>query len=146
MALIKRGRYYYGDTSEDLQHEMSRFSRLNEYICDQFLNVVCSCGNRLFSLYVDEDAGAAVRVCSNCKHQHAIGDSDDYLDEAELERCICVCDQESLELSVGVSLYSDSDDVKWIYIGCRCPECRIIGVYANWKCEYIDYRELFSKV
>ena len=146
MALEKRGRYYCGDTSEDLQQEMTRFSRLNEYVCDHFVNVVCTCGSSLFRLYIDEDAGAAVRVCSNCKLERSIGDSDDYLDEAELKKCICLCDHEYFEISVGVSLYSNSDDVKWIYIGCRCPKCRILGVYGNWKCEYIGYRELLSRV
>lgn len=146
MALEKIGRYHYGDTRKDLRNEMIRFSRLNEYVINHFADAVCSCGNELFKLYLDEEEGAAIRVCSSCEFSHPIADSIDYLKEARLHSCICVCDNEDLELIVGLSLYSVSEDVRWIYFGCRCPLCRLLGVYGNWKCEYLGYKELLMKV
>ena len=146
MALEKRGKYYYGDSKADVRHEMTRFSRLNEYECHHFAEVVCFYGNNLFTLYVDEDEGAGVRVCSSCADEHAIGDSGDYLADAELQRCECICDNRNFELTVGVSLYADSDDVRWLYLGCRCPQCGLLGVYGNWKNEFIGYRELLARV
>ena len=50
------------------------------------------------------------------------------------------------EITVGVSLYHASQDVRWLYVGCRCPSCGVTGVYGDWKNEYLDYRELLAKV
>ena len=88
----------------------------------------------------------AVRICAACAHEHPIGDSDEYLDEAELDDCVCVCDGDQFEITVGVALYDDSEDVKWLYIGCRCPTCGLTGVYGDWKNEFNGYRELLARV
>ena len=85
-------------------------------------------------------------MCLKCRNEHPIGDSSDYLDEAELEECECPCGNELFEITVGISLYSDSEDVKWIYIGCRCPQCELTACYGDWKNEYEDYRKLLKLV
>ncbi len=75
-----------------------------------------------------------------------MGDSDEYMDGAEPEEVTCLCDANVFEITVGVSLYTDSNDVRWLYIGCRCPGCGLTGVYGEWKNEYIGYRELLTRV
>ena len=46
--------------------------------------------------------------------EHPIGDSSEYLKDAELEECACPCGSEEFEITVGVSLYEDSNDVRWM--------------------------------
>jgi hypothetical protein len=59
---------------------------LNEYVPTQFVDPKCKCGSTLFQLLVDNEQGAAVRLCAKCKTKHAMGDSDEYLKDATLEQ------------------------------------------------------------
>lgn len=77
---------------------------------------------------------------------HPIGDSANYLDEAELEECACPCGMEAFEITAGVSLYTNSEDVRWLYLGCRCPACGLTAVYGDWKNEFDNYRKLLALV
>jgi hypothetical protein len=104
MALIKRGKWWYGDSQADIRDELTRVGTLNEYVPTQFADARCECGCRIFRLQLDETAGAAVRTCTACAAAHPIGDSDEYLDDAELEDCACACGKEEFEISVGVHL------------------------------------------
>ncbi len=122
------------------------YSRANTYVASQFADAVCSCGGREFQLEVDESAGAAVRYCAVCGDGHAIGDSEDYLADAEVEPCFCLCGSPIFEITVGVALYADSDDVRWLYLGCRCPGCGVVGCYADWKNEFTGHRALLALV
>jgi hypothetical protein len=104
----------------------------------------------LFTFDVDDDEGVAGRVCVACGDQHVMADGEDYLEEAELERCQCVCGKEVFEITAGVALYRDAaeltDDVRWLYIGCRCAGCGLVGCYGDWKNEYIGYQSLLAKL
>jgi hypothetical protein len=147
MALRRRGKYRYGDSQADIRAEIERYATANGYPVQHAADVACkTCRGRLFTLLVDEDQGAAARTCAACGDQVAIADSAEYLDDAELDQLACVCGAEALEVTVGVSLYAGSRDVRWLYLGCRCPGCRITGVYADWKNEHPDYRKLLRKV
>jgi len=146
VALRKKGKYWYGDSQADIPAELARFGKKNGYEPTQFADAVCGCGNRTFELGTDEDQGAAVRTCSKCDERHPIGDSGEYLDDAELMQSICRCDGEAFEITVGVALYEGSDDVRWLYLGCRCPACGLVGCYGDWKNEFEDYRELLKRV
>jgi hypothetical protein len=146
MGLRKRGEYWYSDTQVDIRHELTRFGKLNEYIPTQFTDARCHCGGTTFHLRMDEDEGAAARVCTSCGDDHAIGDSDVYLDGAELREHGCACCEEAFEITVGVSLFEGSDDVRWLYIGCRCPVCGLTECCGDWKIEFIDYRKLLARV
>lgn len=146
MALVKRGKHRYGDTQGDIRTEIERYSIANAYVAHHFADAVCSCGGTLFQLELDDNEGAAVRNCATCKTQHPIGDSSEFLEEAELEECACPCGNEEFEITVGVSLYNDSEDVKWLYLGCRCPKCGLTAVYGDWKNEFIGYQELLARV
>lgn len=146
MALRKRGRWWYGDSQADIRGELTRLGKLNEYVPAQFADARCKCGSGTFRLRIDDEQGAAIRVCAKCGAEHAMGDSDEYLEDAELQEAQCVCGGEVFEITVGVSLYDDSDDVRWLYVGCRCPACGLTGCYGDWKNEFNDYRKLLGRV
>jgi hypothetical protein len=145
MALKKRGKYRYGDSQTDIRAEVRRYSKTNAYLAHHFADAICQCGGRLFRLALDENEGAAVRTCVGCKTEHPIGDSDNFLKDAELEECACPCGGHEFEVTVGVSLYGDSEDVRWLYVGCRCPKCGLAAVYGDWKNEFNGYRELLGR-
>ncbi|MEO2088597.1 MAG: hypothetical protein ABGY75_03745 [Gemmataceae bacterium] len=147
MALRKRGKWRYGDSQSDIRTEIARYSKQTGYPADHFADAVCGCGGRVFALYLDDDAGVASRVCVACGGEpHFIGDSGEYADEADGEECGCPCGEEAFEITVGVSLYEGSEDVRWLYVGCRCPACGLTAVYGDWKNEFNGYRELLARV
>jgi hypothetical protein len=146
MMLEKRGKYRYGDSQADIREEMLRYSKLNDYVAHHFADALCTCGSKVFGLWIDNDEGAAVRKCATCNSEHPIGDSEEYLEEAEIEECACPCGGEKFEITVGVSLYDDSEDVRWLYLGCRCPACGLTAMYGDWKNEFDGYQELLSRV
>lgn len=146
MSLKKRGKYYYGDTQADIRAMMLRYSKENGYEATHFADAVCACGGKVFALKLDDDEGAAVRTCASCGREVPIGDSAEYLADAELVERACPCSLETFEITVGVSLYSESEAVRWLYVGCRCPACGLTGVYGDWKNEYENYPELLARV
>jgi hypothetical protein len=146
MALKKRGKQRYGDSQVDIRDEILRYSQGNGYPAQHFADAICQCGGRLFGVLVDDDEGAAVRTCVACEHQHPIGDSEEYLENAELGECECPCGKETFEVTVGVSLYDKSEDVRWLYLGFRCPACGLTAVYGDWKNEFNGYQELLARV
>ncbi len=124
---------------------LERYAR-GSYPIHHVAEAVCACRKRTFSLHVDDDVGVAVRTCLACGVAHAMGDSAEYLDEAELDECACPCKSEAFAITVGVSLYADSDDVRWVYIACTCAKCGLAAVYADWKNEFDDYRKFLALV
>jgi hypothetical protein len=145
MALRKQGEYWYGDCQADIRKELLRYSEGVTYLAQHFADAVCVCGRKEFKLLLD-DGTAAVRICSSCHREHPIGDSDEYLDDADFEECECICGKGIFEITVAVSLYEGSKDVKWIYIGCRCTNCGVTGCYGDWKNEFIGYQDLLARV
>lgn len=146
MTLHKRGKHNYGDSQADIRDEVLRYSHLNGYVAQHFADAICVCGSKTFRLTLDDNEGAATRICSECNIEHAIGDSENFLEDASLEECDCPCGSESFEITIGVSLYDDSEDVKWLYLGCRCSKCGLTAVYGDWKNEFIGYRDLLARV
>ena len=147
MALRKRGKWRYGDSQADIRSEIVRHSKENGYLAEHFADAACPCGGKVFGLLLDDTAGVASRVCTSCDAEaHPIGDSAEYEDEADEDEAACPCGEESFQITVGVSLYADSEDVRWLYLGCRCPACGLTAVYGDWKNEFIGYRELLAKV
>ena len=145
MALRKKGKYRYGDSQQDIRDELRGYSR-GVYLAEHFADAVCFCGGTTFVLLLDGNEGVAKRVCAACQNEHFIGDSEDYAEDAELEECQCPCGAESFEITAGIALYEGSDDVKWIYLGCRCVACALVACYGDWKSEYENYRELLARV
>ncbi len=147
MALRKRGKWRYGDGQADIRAEVARYSKGVGYLAEHFADAVFPCGGKVFALFLDDTQGVASRVGPACDADaHYIGDSEEFLHDAEEEECACPCGGEAFEITVGVSLYADSEDVRWLYVGCRCPECGLTAVYGDWKNEFIGYRELLARV
>src|ERR1700730_10673971 len=105
MALVKRGNHWYGDGQADVRAELWRYSKQNAYVVHHFADAVCQCGGRVFRLRLDDLQGAAVRLCVACEDEHPIGDSAEYLGDANLEARECLCGRDDFEITVGVSLY-----------------------------------------
>ncbi|MCA9179335.1 MAG: hypothetical protein KDB14_32980 [Planctomycetales bacterium] len=130
-----------------MRGEITRYSKSVGYLAEHFADAVCACGGKAFWLLLDEAAGVASRICVACESEaHPIGDSEDFMDEADEEECVCPCGEDVFEVTVGVSLYDGSEDVRWLYFGCRCVACGLTAVYGDWKNEYIGYRELLKRV
>jgi hypothetical protein len=146
MALKREDEFDYGECQADIREAISEYGSRNGYPPHHFADAVCRCGSRCFRLELDDNEGTAVRVCTRCGDSHAIGDSEDYLDDAELEECECPCGKNEFEITVGISLYTDSEDVRWFYLGCRCQSCGLTAVYGDWKNEFIGYQEFLSRV
>ena len=146
MALQRRGTHSYGDGQLDIREELVRYSKINTYLAHHFADATCVCGSKLFYLRLDDGDGVAARKCVNCASEHLIGDSADYLEDAEMEVCACPCGREEFEITAAVSLYPDSQDVRWLYIGCRCSNCGLTAVYGDWKNEFVGYQDLLARV
>jgi hypothetical protein len=146
MVIHQREGYSYGQTQADLHEYLMQFSVANGYAIEHFADAICKCGNKLFQLHVDDMEGVASRICTACGTEHYIGDSAEYLVEANFEQCQCLCGNVKLAVSVGVALYRESKDVKWVYIGGYCPECDLVACYGHWKNEYLDYIEYLARV
>ena len=145
MVLHRRDDQAYAGGQADLPELIRQYSA-DGFQAEHFADAVCSCGSRTFELALDEDAGAAVRVCTHCEGEHSIGDCEEYPEGAELEFCECVCDAVAFEITVGVALSPDSEDVCWVYLACRCPGCNLAGCYADWKSDLQGYHELLNNV
>jgi hypothetical protein len=146
MALRKKGKYRYGDSHLDIETELSRYSDLNGYPTKYYVNASCICSGKLFNLKLDDNEGVAIRSCVSCEYEHPIGDSIEYTGNAELEECECPCGFAAFEITVGISLFEESEDIKWIYIGCRCENCGLTACYGDWKNEYSNFYKLISRI
>ncbi|WPB79104.1 hypothetical protein KYC5002_08075 [Archangium violaceum] len=133
MALRKKGKYYYGDSRADIAPMLARYSEENAYPVERMDDLKCECGSERLGLRVDNEEGAAIQVCAACQRQTPIGDSADYLEDAELEECECVCGGAQFELATGAAFYKDSTHIRWFYVGCRCVACGLVGCYGDWK-------------
>lgn len=146
MSLTRKRGHWYGTSQKDIRAEIIRYSIENGYEATQFADAKCKCGGGVFSLLIDDNEGCAARTCVKCDDQHPIGDSEEYLDDAELFQPTCLCEAEQFEVTVGVALYEKSDDVRWLYLGCRCPKCGLVGCYGDWKNEFNGYKKLLKMV
>ena len=95
MILRKRGKYRYGDSQTDIRDEVLEYSKANAYLAHHFAEAACKCGGQIFTLLLDDNAGVAVRRCVRCAAEHPVGDSDEYLQDAELKECACPCGGEA---------------------------------------------------
>jgi hypothetical protein len=146
MTLTARDERHYRAEQADISQELARYSAANGYPTEYVAEARCACGGRVFRLRLDDEQGVAIRDCMGCGKSHPIGDSADYLEGAAPEECQCLCEAYGFEITVGVSLYEDSEDVRWLYIGCRCPGCGLVGVYGDWKNEFQGYQELLRRI
>jgi hypothetical protein len=153
VAIRKRGTFWYGDTAADIREVLTR-DRGTVHPISVFADAVCDCGGREFSLQVDEEHGEAAWFCKACNAQYLFHDRDidGYYEgdpKADTECCNCPCTERGgshFEVTVGASLYDDSEDVRRVYIGCRCVACGLTACYADWNRVDIPYPKLFAHV
>ena len=145
MAIDKSGQWWKGADPSDIHSYLVDYSADGDPIAE-FRPAVCTCGSLAFHLDADDTEGAAQRTCTKCSQVHFICDSSEYWDEAEPERCACPCGAESMNIGVGFALYPDDHEVKWLYIGCRCTSCGVLGCYADWKVAYAPSRQILEQV
>lgn len=62
-----------------------------------------------------------------------------------MKECACPCGGKAFEVTAGVSLYDDGEDVRWLYLGFHCVACGLTAVYGDWKNEFNGYRELLAR-
>jgi hypothetical protein len=138
MSLKKIGKYFYGDSQLDIKDELLRYSKKNNYIATNYFDCICKCKNNEFNLLIDDGEGVAICRCVKCTEENSIADSEEYIEDAELEECECPCGCDVFEVTTGVALYQNSNDVKWLYVGCRCIGCGLTACYGDWKNEGIN--------
>jgi hypothetical protein len=140
------GKWWIGSEPVDIQGFLTAYSS-EGYKVDEFRLARCECGCEVFHLDADDTEGAARRECVKCGKVHFICDSEEYWGETDPERCTCVeCGSEAFNVGVGFSLYEDTEDVRWLYVGERCVTCGILGCFAGWKVAYGPSHHLLDSV
>ena len=49
-------------------------------------------------------------------------------------------------IGVGFALFTDSNDIRWSYVGLRCVGCGLLGCVADWKIDYSPSCQLLEQV
>ena len=136
MSIDKSGEWWRGSEPADLAEYLEAYSS-EGFESHEFRLSQCTCGSIQFVLEADDDEGAARRVCAKCKLPHFICDSEEFWQDAEPDTWRCIeCNGNEANIGIGFSLYPDSGDVKWLYVGTRCTKCAILGCFAGWKVGY----------
>ncbi|WP_234327507.1 hypothetical protein [Streptomyces sp. NRRL WC-3742] len=111
------------------------------------MNVVASvcdeCGGRRFHVVVDDEQGAAGRVCCACGNPAYIADSEEVWEEADPGTACCPCGGEEFEVAVGFELGGDGS-VRWVTVGLRCQKDGQPGIYVDRKIDYAPTDHLLS--
>ena len=109
-----------------------------------FVDVRCGCGSDSFHLYVDDEPRSAVRVCRSCSAEHAICESVVDFEVKEMGKAECECCCEEFEITVGIAINAAKNQSA-IFVGCRCKECGIVGLWGKWKVRHSSNRNLLSR-
>ena len=144
MTIDTSGKWWVGSEPADLAAYLREFTA-DSNLVGEYRSATCPCGSTEFFVDADDTQGAAKRTCAKCRSEHFICDSAEYWEEAEPSRCACPCGAEVMNVGVGFAIYPDDREVKWLYIGCRCASCGVLGCYADWKVAYAPSRHLFDQ-
>jgi len=146
MSVDTSGKWWVGSEAADIRNFLEAYAPQG-FEVHEFRLAKCHCGSNSFLIEADDNEGVAKQVCSKCSEEHFLCDSEEYWDEAEPERwkCLeCGCDQTNI--GVGFSLYDDDQEIRWLYVGCRCAKCGVLGCFAGWKIAYASSRHLLDQV
>jgi hypothetical protein len=139
----KSGEHWRGDDVDDLAECVREFAA-GRYPVEHVRPLVCAgCGGTTFEVLIDVEEGCAATTCVTCQAQAAVADSEDYLDDADLEECACPCGGEMFSAVVGFAM-TESGEVRWISLGLRCVADGVLGVYTDWKIDYEPSRHLLT--
>ncbi len=141
----KSGEWWRGEGFDDVAEYLRAYTA-DSYPAERIAQSTCgSCRAMVFRLRVDQDEGCAERTCTSCGAVALIADSDEAVEDAELEAVICPCGGDALEVGVGFSL-REAGEVKWITVGSRCVACGVLGSPVDWKVNYGPTDHLFDAV
>jgi hypothetical protein len=144
MTITRRGAVWRGTDAADLDAYLAEF-QAGGYPVSVTVHPGCgSCGKTTgFFVLLDDDEGAAVRVCADCEDEVEMLDSADQLASCELGEATCPCGADQFDVAVGYSLLDDGE-VRWVSIGLRCRADGRLGVYTDWKIDYVPSRHLLD--
>lgn len=146
MSIQKSGRWWVGRESQDIQQFLEAYAPRG-FEVREFRLARCICGGERFKLLADDEEGFAERVCVACGRHHLVCDSDEYQTEAKPQAFKCVeCGLEEANIGVGFSLYEGDGEIRWLYVGVRCPRCGVLGCFAGWKIGFSPSRHLLDRV
>ncbi len=147
MSIDTSGKWWVGSEPDDIRGFLESYAS-EGYEVDEFRLARCACGSDTFHLDADDNHGVAKRTCSRCSREHFICNSDQFWAGASPEHWRCVeCDSEDTNVGVGFSLYQDADGgIRWLYVGCRCARCGILGCFAGWKIAQAGSEPLMERV
>ena len=145
MSIDTSGKWWVGTDPQDMKEYLEAYSEQG-YKVQEFRLSKCRCGSLEFQLDADDAEGVAKRTCTKCKREYFICDSKEFWDEAEPEHWSCNCGSEATNVGVGFSLRKRGGEVRWLYVGCRCVKCGILGCFAGWKIDYAPSRQLLEQV
>jgi hypothetical protein len=140
------GKWWVGNDPEDIREYLAAFTE-ESYPMNEFRLARCECDGVAFRVDADADEGSARRTCGSCRRDHFICDSEEYWDDSDPEEWQCIeCGADRANVGVGFSLYDESDDIRWLYLGVRCAQCGVLGCLADWKVGYGPSRQLMDRV
>jgi hypothetical protein len=146
MAIDRTGTWWRGSGPEDLDEYLAVFSADGHRVETVRRSRCSSCGGTEFRLLIDDEEGCAERTCAACGTSTMMLDSAEHADDAELDTATCPCGGEVFDAAVGFAHYADTGDVRWVYVGLRCVEDGVLGVYADWKIDYAPTSHLYDAV
>jgi hypothetical protein len=151
MSLEKRGEWWYGTESADLDAFLLQVMGRPDYAeaPHRIVQAVCAgCMGTHFWLSLDESDNAR-RICVNMdcpdRDGHFICCSRQEYDEDSEEDCGCTCHGSRFELAIGFkhTLVRVGEEeawekngklipaVSWVFIAARCVQCGLVGLYAE---------------
>ena len=141
MTISNQGNSAYATCQQDIADELQNYAASNSNEIHYFKEIMCDCENTIFNLHIDDEECVLIRVCNSCEVDHVMLDGEKYLEDATFYQAECTCTEKEFELSIGIEMYKDneqlSDTVRWLYMGCRCLKCNLVGCYADWKNEFV---------
>jgi hypothetical protein len=143
VAIKKAGKFWRGDNLDDLATYIQK-NQAGGYPVQHVKEVTCrQCQQGTFRVIVDDEEGCALTICLNCQTEAPIGDSGEYVEDADLGECACPCGGETFAVAVGLAMTTD-DEVRWISVGLRCLTDGTLGVYSDWKIDYTPTAHLLA--
>lgn len=145
MTIDKSGLSWRGSDAADIDEYLSAYSASN-YPVARVVHARCAqCGGSVFSLRVDDAEGCAQRTCVSCADDRLMLDSAETVDDAHLADATCPCGNASFETAVGFA-HTATGEIKWVYLGLRCTVDHVLGVYTDWKIDYVPADHLYDAV
>jgi ribosomal protein L37E len=136
---------WVGTDAADIDEYLAAYSAQG-YLVQRVTHARCSaCGSDTFHVRVDDEEGCAERTCVACGVAAFMLDSADYVEDADLGPAECPCGGQAFNVAVGFAVH-DVGDPRWVYLGMRCAEDGLLGVYADWKIDYTPSSHLFASV